>query len=75
MKKALALFDDDNAILDGELEFTVKDLRDHLSEIELEEPDPDAVIRQEFSLVLEQYVSDIASFKLKLENEDMTFFL
>ena len=69
MKKALALFDDE-AILDGEYKFKLKDF---LNEVEPDELN--GVITQEFSLVLEEFVSDIASFKLKLENEDITHFL
>ena len=72
MKKALAFFDDDEAILDGEYEFKVRDLMESMDEIDLD--DPDAVITQEFSLVLNEFVPDIASFKLKLENEDITHF-
>lgn len=71
MKKALALFDDDSAIFDGEYEFKV---RDFINEINAEDWDDDTIITQEFSLVLEEFVPDIASFKLKVEHESLTFF-
>lgn len=71
MKKALALFDDDEAILDGEYEFKV---RDFIDEMNAEDWDDETIITQEFSLVLERFVPDIASFKLKVEHESMTLF-
>ncbi len=71
MKKALALFDDDEAILDGEYEFKV---RDFINEMNAEDWDDETIITQEFSLVLEEFVPDIASFKLKVEHESMTIF-
>jgi hypothetical protein len=71
MKKALALFDDDEAILDGEYEFKV---RDFINEMSAEDWDDKTIITQKFSLVLEQFVPDIASFKLKVEHESMTLF-
>jgi hypothetical protein len=71
MKKALALFDDDEAILDGEYEFRV---RDFINEMSAEDWDDETIITQEFSLVLEQFVPDIANFKLKVEHESMTLF-
>ena len=71
MKKALALFDDNAAILDGEYEFKV---RDFINEMNAEDWDDETIITQEFSLILEQFVPDIASFKLKIEHESMTLF-
>ncbi len=66
MKKALALFDDDSAIFDGEYEFKPIDFIN-----ELDDDDLDGTITQEFSLVLERFVPDIASFKLQLEHESI----
>lgn len=71
MKKALALFDDNAAILDGEYEFKV---RDFINEMNAEDWDDETIITQEFSLILEQFVPDIASFKLKIEHESMALF-
>lgn len=71
MKKALALFDDDTAIFDGEYEFKIQDF---INEINAEDWDGDTILTQEFSLVLEEFVPDIASFKLKIEHESLTFF-
>lgn len=70
MKKALALFDDDDAIFDGEYEFK---LNDFLSDIDPDLEDIDSTIIQEFSLILTDFVPDIASFKLKLEHESAGF--
>lgn len=70
MKKALEAFDD-SAMIDAYYTFKVKELAD----IELEEPDPEDEIDQEFSFTLEDCSDkDIASFKLKLEHESMTSF-
>ncbi|WP_041802739.1 glyoxalase superfamily protein [Micavibrio aeruginosavorus] len=71
MKKALALFDDDTAIFDGEYEFKIQDF---INEINAEDWDGDTILTQEFSLVLEEFVPDIASFKLKIEHESLTIF-
>jgi len=67
MRKALELFDD-SAIMDGEYEFKLKDFVDEIDFDEL-----DGTITQEFSLVLERYVSDIASFTLHMEHESIGF--
>ena len=71
MKRALALFDDDTAIFDGEYEFKIQDF---INEINAEDWDGETILTQEFSLVLEEFVPDIASFKLKIEHESLTFF-
>jgi hypothetical protein len=69
MRKALALFPDDAAMLDGEYEFNLKDFMSEIVDLD----DLDGVITQEFSLVLEHVERDIASFKLKLEHEDIQY--
>ncbi|MBI1327017.1 MAG: hypothetical protein GC136_05185 [Alphaproteobacteria bacterium] len=71
MRKALALYDDDTAIFDGEYEFKIQNF---INDIDAEDWDKDTILTQEFSLVLEEFVPDIASFKLKIEHESLTFF-
>lgn len=69
MRRALELFDD-SVRIDGEYEFKLKDF--------MNEVDPDhldGIITQEFSFILQDFIPDIASFQLKLENEDETHFL
>lgn len=66
MKRALSLFDDE-AMLDGEYDFKLKDFLNDVDPSEI-----DGTITQEFSLVLTQLVPDMASFKLTLEHESIT---
>lgn len=72
LKKALESFEDSDTI-DAMYEFKARDI---LLEIAAENPGPEDVISQEFSLVLSEARDSfgIASLDLKLENEDITFF-
>ncbi len=65
MKKVLEAFDD-SAMIDACYEFKVKEFEiDTLA-------NPEDEIYQEFSFILEKFTGDIASFKLKLEDESMS---
>lgn len=76
MRKALANYQDADAI-DFEYNYKLKNMVDEINEMISDDADPDDVINQEFSIILERIDGRkvepaFATFKLKIEDESIT---